>query len=135
MPLKELYSCEINGVVTRVTECTVSRRRKKIKDLLYNSKTPIRHDKRKKIAIEYCEQEGLKLAEKDGGLILCDFSHTSSNDSNVSIEISSEDHRPIGTSDECNDLYNSISLKEMDTAVEETPSIVEPEDRFGSLHR
>ena len=129
--MSELYSREINGVVTRVNECTVYRRKKRIKELLYNSREPIRDAKLKKIAEEYCEKEGLKTLEKDGGLMLCDFSETFSNDSTVSIEISSEDRRPMETSKQWNDLDITECNKEMDAVEEETPPIVEPTGRSG----
>ena len=66
MPLSKLYSREINGVVERFNRGTVYRRRKQIKELLYNSGKPIRDQKLKKMAKEYCENEGLKMFEKDG---------------------------------------------------------------------
>ena len=78
------------------------------------------------MATEYCKKEGLKTFEKDGGLMLCDFGETFSNDSTVFIEISSEDRRPMETSKEWNDLDITENNKEMDAVEEETPPIVEP---------
>ena len=64
-------------------------------------------------------------------MTLCDLSDAFLNDSTVSIEISSEDHRPMETSEEWNELANAECNEEMDAVKEETPPFVEPTDRSG----